>query len=81
MLLYPKCSHGTLKNVLLQSRESHHKRQVKVPSILDFKVFVQDSLYVSTQDLVSMAEQISRGMYHLTRKGFTHRDLAARNIQ
>lgn len=40
MLLYPKCSHGTLKNVLLQSRESHHKRQVKVPSILDFKVFV-----------------------------------------
>ena len=31
MLLYPKCSHGTLKDVLLQSRESskpHSKRQV-----------------------------------------------------
>ena len=35
---------------------------------------------LTTQDLVFMAGQISRGMYHLTKKGLTHRDLAARNI-
>lgn len=35
---------------------------------------------LTTQELVIMAEQISRGMYHLTRKGLTHRDLATRNI-
>ena len=35
---------------------------------------------LTTQNLVFMAGQISRGMYHLTRKGLMHRDLAARNI-
>lgn len=35
---------------------------------------------LTSQDLVFMAAQISRGMYHLARKGVTHRDLAARNI-
>jgi len=37
-------------------------------------------MVLTTQDLVSMCGQISRGMYHLARKGVTHRDLATRNI-
>lgn len=68
MLLYPKTTYGTLKTLLLKSRESHQRTGVN------------DIPYLTTQDLVFMSEQISRGMYHLTRKGFTHKDLAARNV-
>ncbi len=35
---------------------------------------------LTSQNLVMIAGQISRGMYHLAKKGHTHRDLAARNI-
>ena len=40
----------------------------------------QEAPFLSTQELVFMAEQVARGMYHLTRKGLVHKDLAARNI-
>lgn len=65
MLLYPKCTYGTLKHVLLQSRGRS----------------CDNSLYIGMLELVRMAEQTSRGMYHLNRKGFTHKDLGARSTR
>jgi RYK receptor-like tyrosine kinase len=61
MLLYPKSALGTLKSLLLNTRETR-------------------TCMLTTQDLVFISSQISRGMYHLMRHGLTHRDLATRNI-
>jgi RYK receptor-like tyrosine kinase len=70
MLLYPKSCQGTLKGLLLKSRDIH-----KGPAPGS-----HGTSYLTTHDLVYISEQIARGMYHLTRKGFVHKDLATRNI-
>ncbi|XP_064394649.1 tyrosine-protein kinase RYK-like [Halichondria panicea] len=70
MLLFPKTALGTLKTVLLRTRDNK-----TTPGGSQ-----KGALALSTQNLVMVAAQISRGMYHLTKKGLTHRDLAARNI-
>lgn len=72
MLLFPKTSLGTLKSVLLRNRDNK-----TTPGASSSH---KGLLSLTTQELVFMAGQISRGMYHLTKKGLTHRDLAARNI-
>ena len=81
MLLYPKSANGTLKHLLLKSRDAHNKGlHVSFVFCLITSFFLQTVFYVTIQDLVLISEQISRGMYHLTRKGLVHKDLATRNI-
>ncbi|XP_019853782.1 PREDICTED: tyrosine-protein kinase RYK-like [Amphimedon queenslandica] len=72
MLLYPKSSFGTLKTLLLKTREGGG---IMLPGNNSGQC-----TYISTHDLVFISEQVARGMYHLTRKGQVHKDLACRNI-
>eukprot|EP00731_Ephydatia_muelleri_P029516 Em0021g39a len=63
MLLFPKTMHGTLKDLLVNTREQR-----------------RGAMSLASQDLVWMAGQIARGMYHLNKKGLLHKDLATRNV-
>lgn len=65
--LFPKTMFGSMKQLLDDVRENGAASRLR-------KV-------LSTQDLVLLAMQTARGMYHLTKKANqVHRDLAARNI-
>ena len=67
MFLFPKAPYGTLKHVLQEMKQG-----------MSTDILKQE---LSSHNLVFMAIQIARGMYHITKKlNLVHKDLAARNI-
>ena len=74
--LSPSLPSSLPPSLLLSHLSLSHSLIPSFPHSLTLSLFQM----LTTQNLVFMASQISRGMYHLMRRGLMHRDLAARNI-